>query len=1090
MPTQGTPTSSPLDALRARLRQQDGAVLENMPLDPAGSAQPFALTDMQQAYWLGRRPDLDGGGVAMQITLEFEAPTLDREGLERSFNQLVERHPMLRAQVTRDGRQQVIEPPPHFSIEHQDLSALDAASAATERLHSRNALIAEQVPLEQWPQSRIRVLSLADRQVLQVKLDMWAVDGRSFQILLEEWAALYHDQHATLRPLEAQFRDYVMELERRLQRPAHLASLQYWRERLPSLPPPPALPGNPRVDDGEPVFSRRAHTLSVADTEALRQHCREAGLSLASVLATAFALVLARWQPARHFVLNVPRFNRPDWHPDLAHVVGEFASFSLLEVALSPAATFQQQARQIQQRMWDDLAHDSVSGVRLLREWGQGQGLAAANAPIVFTTMPEKRPGAGTALDAAFKTFGDLVFTRSATPQVHLDCQYFELDRALLVNWDSVDSRFAPGLMDAMFPAFVELVQALAQDAGRWQDTAPVRVPAAQQRLHAASNATDEVFADPDLLTRLFQQARQQPQHPAALYGTQQLGYAELVAQAGLLASRLHSLAAPPGHPRTLLLWCRNPLQRLVSCVAAWLANAAFIPVDLDSPPERLKQLLQTARPMAVIADHPLPTDAVACPVIDPAETSATPGAALLHTQPRRPDAPAYVIFTSGSTGLPKGVAVGHAALENCVSASLRRFNLGPGDRIAAVTAAHHDLSVFDIAGGLAAGTTLVFCAGVASPTAWAELARQHGITFWNSVPLYMTALLDAVEAGQATFPPSLRQVVLGGDWVPVSLPARLWAQAPQAELTTIGGPTETTIWNIMNRVTPADTLGASLPYGRPLANCRYYILDDQGQPCPTLATGQLYCAGLCLADGYLNDPQRTAAAFTDIAASGERCYATGDLGRWLPDGRIEFVGRVDFQLNLGGYRLDPGEVESVARRHPAITHAALVVHAGTDAQPPQRVLFYTHAAAIQQDELLAHLRQYLPATALPQRLQPLTSLPLSSNGKLDRQRLAGWPLTQVAAAQSRAPSTELELFLAALWQSLLQQPVTSLQCNFFELGGDSLQAMRLLTRLEDELALRLPLAVLFRHPTLAGFTDAVLDQLAALMPAEGTAHA
>jgi pyochelin synthetase len=280
------------------------------------------------------------------------------------------------------------------------------------------------------------------------------------------------------------------------------------------------------------------------------------------------------------------------------------------------------------------------------------------------------------------------------------------------------------------------------------------------------------------------------------------------------------------------------------------------------------------------------------------------------------PDDLAYVIYTSGSTGLPKGVMITHRNVVNVVVHTNKRFNVNSQDRILALTALNHDLSVYDLFGLLSVGGTIVMPddSAVKDPSHWAELIAREQVTLWNSVPAMMEMLVDYTENHSVALPSSLRLAIMGGDWLPVSLPNRLKTLVPEVQILSIGGPTETTIWNIGYLIKKVDPNWKSIPYGQPMANAKYYILNEALEDCPVWVPGEMYCAGVQLAQGYWHDEEKTNAKFIIHPRTGECLYRTGDLGRYLPDGNIEFLGRVDFQIKVRGYRIEAGEIEPASR--------------------------------------------------------------------------------------------------------------------------------------------------------------------------------
>ncbi|MFR9677008.1 amino acid adenylation domain-containing protein, partial [Streptomyces sp. TR06-5] len=349
----------------------------------------------------------------------------------------------------------------------------------------------------------------------------------------------------------------------------------------------------------------------------------------------------------------------------------------------------------------------------------------------------------------------------------------------------------------------------------------------------------------------------------------------------------------------------------------------------------------------------------------------------------------AYVIYTSGSTGVPKGVAVSHgAALNTCVDV-VERFGVGPGDAVLGLSSLSFDLSVFDVFGVLGAGGRLVLPRAGSSrdPGHWLELVREHRVTVWNSVPALMAMLVEHAAGGGEGLP--LRVVLLSGDWIPVDLPGRVRGLAGGARVVSLGGATEAGIWSIAYPVDEVDPGWDSIPYGRPLRNQRFHVWNERWQECPVHVPGELFIAGAGLAEGYWRDEERTAASFVRHPVTGERLYRTGDLGRWLPSGEIEFLGREDFQVKVGGFRIELGEIEAAVAECPGV---AAVVAAAPGERHHRRLAGYVVPAAGAGEDLLDRVRERaedrLPSYMVPATWTVLDHLPLSANGKIDRNAL------------------------------------------------------------------------------------------------------
>ena len=1058
--------------------------------DAENRFEPFPLTDMQQAYWLGRSSDLAGGGT-MQMYQEFTGALLDVDRLERAWNRLIDRHDMLRAVATADGRQRVLKVVPQQHIERIDLSDRSAAERDATLEAMRERMLGETPPLDAWPQSRLAYAVLERGGAtgggcgrLFMRLDMWCFDGRSFQIVIEDLATLYTAENAVLPRTAVEFRDYVTALQAFEQSAEFERALTWWRDRLATLPPPPSLPYEQALPaEGRARFRRVDMTLTSEQTAALKTAAQGHGLGLPAVMATVYAQTLSRWSGQTHFTLNVPRFNRPDWHGDLNDVVGEFASFSLLEVELSASWRFCDTARQLQEQLWTDLGHSAVSGVRLLRELARHRGtMETAAMPVVFTTMPERRSTEAAALEQAIGAFGTITYSLTGTPQVWLDNQYFELGGALHCNWDAVDGLFPDGVLDDMFGHYRGLLTALATDPEAWQRVETPDLPDRQLAVRRQVNNRPWAMPAGSLLAEMAAHAHRNPAAFAIADGDRIISRGELSRAVGAVARRLRDHGVRPGD--VVAVYAPRGWRLIAAALGIFAAGAVYMPLDVDSPPARRAAMIDNARPKLILSGFeghltdgtPVPTVDLTSVIETARADDALPGLC--------PDdkALAAIIHTSGSTGTPKGVMVPWSALSHVVRYTNQRFGLAENDRAVMATSCHHDLSLYDLLGPLAAGGGLITLdpAQALDPAHWLARAVAGGATFWNSVPRLAEALVDHIEQHPDRPTPPMRRFVLGGDFVPSDLPARLFARWPNLAVTTIGGPTETTIWNIMHDVPRTYEVGARIPYGTPIPGCAYRILDAAGRDCPDWVVGEMACGGASLTDGYINMPTETAQRYVRAADTGERLYLTGDRGRYRPDGSIEILGRMDAQLNVGGYRTEPAEVEAAIERHPQIKTAVVV--AQQNGAGPQLCAFVTLADGTVLDEaaLRAHCADLLPPALVPKIWHSLDQLPLTGNGKVDRKALQSLPVAPAqTAVGGQGPSTPLEQFLATLWAATLDTAVTDIDRNFFADGGDSIGATRMLNRIEQDIGPRLSIGAFFAGPTIRGLATEVLRLIA-----------
>ncbi|HEY0405311.1 MAG TPA: AMP-binding protein, partial [Pyrinomonadaceae bacterium] len=812
------------------IKEKQGA-RESSPAAPAlplivpdlkGRYQPFPLTDMQQAYWVGRSGALQGGSVATHIYEELESTDIDVERLNIAWQRLIERHDMLRAIVQPDGQQRILEDVPSYSIPVSDMSARRQDEVESHLAEARARMSHQSLPSDQWPLFELRATRLAPQHYrIHISIDGLMLDGWSYQRLFHEWFSLYEDPQRPLPPFEISFRDYVLaELSLR-DSEAYRAALAYWEHRLPTLPPAPQLPLAQAPELlAEPRFVRRKARLESETWSRLKERAAQAGLSANGLLLAVYAEALTVWSKSPRFTLNVPRFNRLPLHPQVNELLGEFASFTLLEVDNSAAEPFEIRARRIQEQLWRDLNYHQVSGVRILRELNQLRKRSSETLmPIVFTSLPHSVDAKQSPV--SFPLADKAVYGVTQTSQVWLDYQGSEDAGALLYNWDSVDDLFPPGLIEDMFSAFHAFLQRLADDEQAWREIRPQLIPRPQLERRAEINATETTLPSELLHTLFAAQAKTRPQQPAVVSARRSLTYEELAQRVNRLGRQLRRLGV---RPNTLVAVVMDKgWEQVVAVLGAMAAGGAYLPIDPSLPPERLRYLLEDGEVAVALTQSDLDErlewpEQVQRVCVDREQEMAADDEPLEPLQ--SPDDLAYVIYTSGSTGRPKGVMIAHRGVVNAILETNRRFVVGKDDRVLALTALHHDMSVYDIFGILAAGGTIVMPDAMATrdPAVWSQMMRDEQVTIWNSVPALMEMLVEYTAGQSGSLAPSLRLVFMGGDWIPVTLPSRIraLAEADEAQIVSVGGPTETTLWNIWYSIERADPTWKSIPYGTP----------------------------------------------------------------------------------------------------------------------------------------------------------------------------------------------------------------------------------------------------------------------------------
>ncbi|MDX6760048.1 amino acid adenylation domain-containing protein [Streptomyces sp. F8] len=1050
----------------------------------ADSAASFPMTETQQALMIGRGEAVEMGGIGCYGYFEWERAGLDPERFAAAWRKVVARHDMLRAIGSTDGTQWVPSDPLPFDIPVVDLRHLSADAAREHLAALREEMSHVVFPVGSWPLFDLRILRLGGPEDLgrvHLGIDLQVLDASSaFQVLFPELVDLYENPDAELPLPGIGFAEYARwRAEALPHTEAFRVARDYWVQRVPTLPPAPSLPtGASAGDAGEVRFDRREHRLSPADWQKFRQRAHGAGLTPSVLLTAAFAEVVRAWAEESDFTINYPVFQRPAVHPDITGVLGDFTNAVML-AADGSGATFLDRAHALRDQLARDAEHGSFNGVRVLRELTRLHGVGAqAGMPVVVTSLldyPVRRP---------VTDLGREVYSISQTPQVTLDVQLRELDGELRVIWDFVDGAFAPGFVDAAFGVYVDLLARLTDDPDSLHAARFDLVPSAERELRRQVNDTAGQIPYTTLHELFARQAELTPDAEAVVDASgRRLSYAELAAYAWRIGHTLREHGSAPGELVAVVM--EKGWEQYAAVYGILASGAAYLPLDASVPPERLRRLLAEAKVDRILTQSSLesriswPPTARRYRVDKDFET----GTATRPDTAQTPADLAYTIFTSGSTGEPKGVMVDHIGVVNLIRDVAERFEVGAADRLLAISGLHFDASIYDVFGVLTQGGTVVVPPPFehAEPDVWADLVQAERVTLWNSVPVLMELLVGEAEVrerrGGGRPLESLRLSVLSGDWIPLTLPDRLRAQSPKIQVVGSGGPTETICWSLFQPIGEVDPSWTSIPYGKPITNQRYYIVDAAAYERPLGVVGEMAVASdVGLALGYWNDPARTESRFVRLPETGERAYLTGDLGRYLPDGSIEILGRDDFQVKIQGHRIELGEIEAVLRQDDEVE--AAVVVAPASAHGVRRLHAFVVAGARSDaaaaDRVLGRLAAQLPGYMVPTALTVLDELPLTRNGKVDRLLLASTAGSRQCAEDEALPAggtgtgSALELVLCAAVADILGLEGVAPGDNFFTLGGDSLSGTRLAGLLGELLGVPVPVKTVFQNPVVS----------------------
>ncbi len=1002
--------------------------------------QSIRLNPMQRSSLQGM--ELTDGLFSKACCMyRFSPESVEGSKLRQAIQLLPEVHPLLGASFTEEG---LVPLEGRMQIREYEMPVNSTPEEEAERIFQAFSMnpdcLAEAVILT------------GATGYLMFCLNGIIADGVSHQRIIETLERLYHGESISPHLCGDEYLSYLQSREEEPYFQMDQDAAQKWVEELPE-PMVLSCAEEMYVHDSRESVMRRI-SLSSDQWGLLQQKAASAGVTVFSLLAALIARSVGRYLEEPDFVMNIPVTSRMAPVDGLMDAVGMYSDFALVPVDLRKGDPFQ-----LAERIGSDLLEqqmDSLSGLERLALWRRKNVHAAA--PVVFTSVDDFSGDRAAALFTR-------TFLRTQTSQTWLELLLCRLDESICLEAICQPSRFPVAAMEELLAAVRKEIDALRspEEVGPKAESDPLNRSLKQW------------------MEQGFSEHREQP---LLLWSSGQKSYEETQGAASCLSRRLlEQTGFHSGRTRVGILLPKGPMQAVAS-FAATLAGAAFLPLDLDYPPETMAKVVERAGLSLLIVQEETQVMAKQCGM----PYLCLDDSLLNQTDPRpvtcydwQLEEIAVIINTSGTTGEPKSAGIKAEGLLNCFLDSMTRFSMKEGLRCIAVTNFCHDMALFDLYGMLACGGSIVFpdADKTREPAHWAELMNRFHVTFWNSVP----AFLEMLTADEQTFSRAfvdLETVVTGGDFIPVSLAEKLISSKSDLNVFSVGGPTETTIWNISHPITRRDIEGGRIPYGKPFQNTTYYILNAAGQQLPEGVIGEMCVAGFGVSAGYLGMPEETKAGFQ--IWKGQRIYHTGDYGYYRHDGCLMIAGRRDGQVKINGKRIELSGIEKKLADHSEITGAVVVKGEGSG----KLHAFYTGSRELKELDCKSFLEQHLPSYMIPVGFSCLEQFPLTRNGKIDRKLLVAQAEEMEHAAKknlSNVPDSDageaddIERKLVSMCQELFPGEVIDEELNFYFIGGDSIQAIRLLSMIKKEFQITLSAYDILEDPFLQSWAEKIREK-------------
>lgn len=1049
-----------IEESKIKSKKIEDKVIESKIKDPHGE---FPLTDVQYAYWVGREDDQVLGGVGCHAYLEIDGDNVDEVKLKDGWNVLQKNHPMLRAKFTKHGTQKIMEEPYSTEIGIYNFKFKQQDEIDEKLKEIRQEVSHRKLKVEQGQVAGLSIALLPNNKSrIFLDVDLLVADVMSLSLIIDDLAQIYNGEYKYSYS-DYTFKNYIEE--RNVDQKTFEEDKEFWKKKLENIPKEsPNLPLKKKPEFiKNTMFVRRKEVIDKTSWSQIKKIAANYKITPSMVLLTCYSLVIERWTNQDKFMINMPLFNRDTENENLRHMIADFTNLLLVEYERKDNETILETIKRVSNIFLENVSHSSYSGIQVQRDIYREIGSNNNIAPIVFACNIDY----ALETEISKKAFGKISYMVSQTPQVWLDFQTYIVEEALVLCWDAVEELYPKDLLNDMFSSLVKLIKYLAHN-DNWNTLYDV-LPQKQKLMRddELKNIIPLQYPSKTLYTDFIENVEKSPSAIAIIDGEigKEITYKELYDQALIIASKLLSKGVSNGDYIGITL--PRGYEQIVAIFGVLFAGAAYVPIGINQPKERrniiyeqvgIKYVLSN---LETIKDCSLDSEEIILVNID--ETPLMEK--YLHEPVKvNPCDSAYVIMTSGTTGVPKGVEICHENAINTILDINEKYGIDNKDTILMVSAIDFDLSVYDIFGLLAVGGKIISLNedNYKNPDLWIELMKKYNVTIWDSVPILFDMLVTMSEGKNEALP--IKVAMLSGDWIAVDLPSRFYNRSSNSIVVAMGGATEASIWsNYLNvpKEIPQDWV--SIPYGKPLKNQVYRVVDDFGRICPDYVKGELIIGGVGVAKCYRGDNELTNRKF--ILKDGIRWYKTGDEGRTWSDGTIEFLGRKDNQVKIKGYRVELGEIEDAILKICPYTKVKVISNERKNA-----IYAFISGEQEKYKDLKAELARRLPNYMIPEKIIFIENMPLNKNNKVDTKILLSLINNDkdYSVHMKNSPGcSEIEEKILNIFKEYTNNKDYTVNSNFFECGGDSLVALNIMLKINSELKCDLNIGDIFDNPTI-----------------------
>ena len=1026
----------------------------------------FPLTELQQAYFIGRQPGVSLGNCVTHLYTELECTYYDEERFLNTLLYIFNKHDIFRTQFTDDCLQYIIGEIDSFSIPHWDISQLTEYEKQEYIVNKREHMKKIILDHRKAPLAKFEVTITSEHHaIIHFYLDALITDGWSYEIFLSELDEIYSNDISVKDKLDISFHDFVQYQLQEKKSEKYTESKNYWMNKIKGLP---GIPELPLIADPCTVDASNSSKVVRAMPKNLWIHfednARSVALSPFIIMFTAFIKSIARYSKNQSFLLNVPVSIRSQINEDVNNLIGECSRFILFDFINIPNEPMIETARRVQEQFWELVDYCSFTGTEVVRELSKASGMMGSGiVPVVFTST------LGATVNKKHNFQKRFVETR--TSQVWIDAIVFDFPDEILFSWDYVTDLFEKKTMQNMIDTYYNLLENFALDASSWDSIRTLKLM--EEDLNTINKYQNTFVERKNMsLVKMLELSFEKFSDNVAIDGDDKLSYYQFKKAINNVIDIIRSNDIPTKSMIAVIMG--KGWKQLAVVLGIIAAGCIYVPIDLSYPKKQINQCIEACNiPLAFIdSDFKLFEEYVSkIIVVDP--ESINWNESKYNKWISSSDNVICIIHTSGSTGMPKGIKIHEKGLINSLIYTIERFKISEKDKSIAVTNLCHDMSFFDFIGLLLCGGAVVMPKEryAKEPIYWARLIKEYRVTIWNSVPALLELLLEVIDDSDIKKMQSLRLIMQGGAVMKIKNAKKILALFPNVRLMNVGGPAEATLWSIMHEVTQNDLKDNCIPYGIPISNMRYYILNDNNELCPPGTKGIMFIAGCGVSDGYVNNESETSLRFVRGLFNEEIMFCTGDLGTISQNGEVVFAGRNDNQLKINGKRIELDGIENILSQVPDIDN--VVIKLSVNGKYLQA--YYVSNYDLNENMLMNYLEEYLPKFMIPALFKRVDSIPLNYTGKPNRSELKD---IEIVSNNSFEDQDDIAKYLVNTCKEILNLPCVSIQDNFFILGGNSVQAIKILMKLKDKFKVDITLNDIFMSPYINDWYELIKSKI------------